>query len=119
DPLSIWVGWGGVIPRWKKGQVVQFAVLPGSFPTPYHAAFAAYKLNEAAIQWNSLNIGVTFKWVSKLEDAAFVLAYGGDGGTILLRHSFQILTTSTLCLCTRGPLTLVLALTRPTSSYMS
>ncbi|KAH8588336.1 hypothetical protein B0O99DRAFT_525216 [Bisporella sp. PMI_857] len=88
DPLSIWVGWGGVIPRWKKGQVVQFAVLPGSFPTPYHAAFAAYKLNEAAIQWNSLNIGVTFKWVSKLEDAAFVLAYGGDGGTTLAKAFF-------------------------------
>jgi len=88
DPLSIWVGWGGKIPRWKKGQVVQFAAFSGGYPTPNHAVFAAYKLNEAAIQWNSLNIGVTFKWVSKLEDAAFVLAYGGDGGSVLARAFF-------------------------------
>lgn len=88
DPLSIWIGWGGSIPRWKKGQVIQFAVLARGFPTSSHAIFSAYKLNEAAIQWNSLNIGVTFKWVSKLEDAAFVLAYGGDKGSVLARAFF-------------------------------
>jgi len=88
DPLSIWVGWGGRIPRWKKGQVVQFAALAGGYPTPNHAIFAAYKLNEAAIQWNRYNVGVTFKWVSKLEDAAFVLSYGGDGGSVLARAFF-------------------------------
>jgi len=88
DPLSIWIGWGGSIPRWKKGQVVQFAALAGGYPSPNHAIFSAYKLNEAAIQWNSLNVGVTFKWVSKLEDAAFVLAYGGDQGSVLARAFF-------------------------------
>jgi hypothetical protein len=88
DPLSIWIGFGGKIPRWKKGQVVQFAAFAGGYPTPMHAVFAAYKLNEAAIQWNSLNIGVTFKWVTKLEDAAFVLAYGGDSGSVLARAFF-------------------------------
>ena len=38
---------------------------------------AAYRLNEAAQQWNSVELGVKFKWVDKLEDAEFVLAYGG------------------------------------------
>jgi hypothetical protein len=88
DPLSLWIGWGGSIPRWKKGQVVQFAALAGGYPTRNHAIFAAYKLNEAAVKWNSLRIGVTFRWVSKLEDAAFVLAYGGDQGTVLARAFF-------------------------------
>lgn len=61
DPLSIWVSWGGRIPRWKKGQVVQFPALAGGYPTPNHAIFAAYKPDEAAIQWNRYNVGVTFK----------------------------------------------------------
>jgi len=88
DPLAIWIGVGGTIPRWKKGQVVQWAAYAGGYPTSAHANFAAYKLNEAAIQWNSLSIGVTFKWVTKLEDAAFVLAYGGDKGSTLARAFF-------------------------------
>jgi len=88
DPLGIWIGAGNIIPRWKKGQVVQFVALAGGYPTPAHAYFAAYKLNEAAIQWNSLNIGVTFKWVSNLQDAAFQLAYGGDLGSVLARAFF-------------------------------
>jgi len=88
DPLAIWIGAGGTIPRWKKGQVVQFAALANGYPSTSHAVFAAYKLNEAAIQWNSLEVGVTFKWVSNIQDAAFVLAYGGDQGGTLARAFF-------------------------------
>ncbi|KAH6871905.1 hypothetical protein B0T10DRAFT_522720 [Thelonectria olida] len=88
DPLGLWIGWGGSIPRWQKGQVVKFAALAGGYPTPNHAIFSAYKLNEAAIQWNNVKLGVTFEWVSKLEEAAFVLAYGGDQGSVLARGYF-------------------------------
>lgn len=88
DPLSLWIGFGGDIPRWKKGQVVQFAVLAGGYPTPNHAVYSAYKLNQAVTEWNNLQVGVSFKWVTKLEDAAFVLAYGGDQGSVLARGFF-------------------------------
>lgn len=88
DPLGMYIGMGGKIPRWKKGQVIKFATLAAGYPTESHAIFSAYKLNEAALQWNSLDIGVTFQWVSKLEDAAFVLAYGGDEGSVLARAFF-------------------------------
>ncbi|KAL7948360.1 hypothetical protein V8C42DRAFT_342404 [Trichoderma barbatum] len=88
DPFSLWIGLYGDIPRWKKGQVVQFAALAGGYPTPEHATFAAYKLNLAAMEWNSLDIGVTFKWVTDIEDACFVLTYGGDEGSTLARAFF-------------------------------
>jgi len=74
------VGFGEDIPRWKKGSVINWAVRTDGFPTENHAAYSAYKLNEATVQWNSLDVGVKFKWVDKLEDAAFALGYGGDGG---------------------------------------
>ncbi|RFU73928.1 metallopeptidase, catalytic domain-containing [Trichoderma arundinaceum] len=70
DPFSLWIGLGG------------------GYPTPDHAAFAAYKLNIAAMEWNSLDIGVTFKWVTDIEDACFVLTYGGDEGSVLARAFF-------------------------------
>lgn len=88
DPHAIWVGYGGKIPRWKKGSTVNFAAFSGGYPTPNNAIFAAYRLNEAAQKWNSYNVGVKFKWVGKLADAAFVLAYGGDQGNTLARAFF-------------------------------
>jgi len=66
----------------KHGSVINFAILPDRFPSEQHARYSAYKLREAAVQWNALDIGVTFKWVDKLEDAAFALAYGGNQGTV-------------------------------------
>lgn len=88
DPLALWIGLFGDIPRWKKGQVVQFAAKAGGYPTPKHAIFAAYKLNMAAREWNSLDIGVTFKWVTDIDDACFVLAYGGNQGRTLASAFF-------------------------------
>jgi len=88
DPTSIILGLYGTIPRWKRNTTVNFAVYAGGWPTYNHAVFAAYRLNEAATTWNSLNLGVTFKWVGTLEDACFVLGYGGDGGDTLARAFF-------------------------------
>ena len=88
EPTSIILGLYGVIPRWKKQTTVNFAVYAGGWPSSNHANFAAYRLNEAAVTWNSLNLGVTFKWVGTLEDACFVLGYGGDGGDTLARAFF-------------------------------
>lgn len=88
DPTSIILGLYGTIPRWKRNTTVNFAVYAGGWPTYNHAIFAAYRLNEAATTWNSLNLGVKFTWVSALEDACFVLGYGGDGGDTLARAFF-------------------------------
>ncbi|KAL6801226.1 hypothetical protein GGI42DRAFT_354261 [Trichoderma sp. SZMC 28013] len=88
DPFSLWIGYDGDIPRWKKGQVVQFAALAEDYPTLDQATFAAYKLNLAAREWNDLNIGATFQWVTDIEDACFVLTYGGDGGGTLAEAFF-------------------------------
>ncbi|KAL7906107.1 hypothetical protein GGI35DRAFT_458757, partial [Trichoderma velutinum] len=88
DPLALWIGFFGKIPRWKKGQVVQFAARAEGYPTPKHAIFAAYKLNIAAREWNKLDIGVTFKWVTNIEDACFELTYGGDKGDVVASAFF-------------------------------
>lgn len=88
DPTSIILGLYGTIPRWKKNTTVNFAVYARGWPSDNHAVFAAYRLNEAATTWNSLNLGVTFKWVGNLEDACFVLGYGGNGGDTLARAFF-------------------------------
>ncbi|EWZ95679.1 hypothetical protein FOCG_17045 [Fusarium oxysporum f. sp. radicis-lycopersici 26381] len=88
SPLALQIGFNGKIPRWKKDQTVQFATLSEGYPTRSQAELAAYRLNEAATQWNDYNIGVTFKWVDEVEDAAFVLAYGGDAGTTLAEAFF-------------------------------
>ena len=88
DPNALWVGIGGVIPRWKKGSIVNFAAYAGGYPTPDMAVFAAYRLWYAAQAWNKADVGVTFKWVTPLADAEFVLGYGGDGGSTLARSFF-------------------------------
>ncbi|KAH7145526.1 hypothetical protein B0J13DRAFT_665945 [Dactylonectria estremocensis] len=88
NPFALQIGFNGKIPRWKKNQTVQFAALSEGYPTRNQALLAAYRLNEATTQWNNLQIGVTFKWVDEVEDAAFVLAYGGDAGTTLAEAFF-------------------------------
>jgi hypothetical protein len=88
DIDSIVFGLYGVIPRWKRGTTVNFAVYANGWPTPNHGIFAAYRLNEAAQAWNALNLGVKFKWVGALVDAAFVQGYGGNGGSTLARAYF-------------------------------
>lgn len=88
DPLSLQIGLDGKIHRWKTPNKVLFAAFAGGYPTSDQALYAASMLNKAATEWNGLKLGVDFEWVSKLEDAAFVLAYGGDGGSTLARAFF-------------------------------
>ncbi|KAK4119272.1 zincin [Parathielavia appendiculata] len=85
---SILVGLFTEIPRWKPGSTIKFAAYTGGYPQPGDAQFAALRLWEAAQQWNSYDLGVSFDWVGNLEDAAFVLEYGGDKGAVLARAFF-------------------------------
>jgi hypothetical protein len=85
---SILVGLFTEIPRWRPGSTVNFAAYAGGYPQPGDAEFAALRLWEAAQQWNSYDLGVTFAWVGKLEDATFVLEYGGKKGTVLASAFF-------------------------------
>lgn len=84
SPLALQVGFYGDIPRWKPGSVIQYATYAGGYPTLEDAKYAANQLIKAANEWNGKNIGVTFRWVANLEDACFVLGYGGEikGGTL-------------------------------------
>jgi len=89
---SILVGLSQRSPRWKYGSTINFAAYAGGYPQPGDALFAALRLWEAAQQWNSYDLGVKFVWVGTLEDAAFVLEYGGNKGNVLARHSSRILS---------------------------
>jgi hypothetical protein len=82
---ALQVGLGKIIPRWKTGpsKTVNFAVFEHGYPKPEWAFLAAAALNEAAEDWNALNLGVQLKWVSNLEDAVFVLSFAGDQGGVL------------------------------------
>jgi len=76
------------IPRWKYGSIIKFATYADGYPAPGDAIYAANCLIEAAEVWNSARIGVTFEWVPHVDDAAFVLAYGGELGTVLASAFF-------------------------------
>jgi hypothetical protein len=88
SPAAIMVGLGEQIPRWKFGSVINFATYAEGYPAPGDAIYAAKALIEAAEIWNAGRVGVTFQWVSKVEDAAFVLAYGGELSTVLASAFF-------------------------------
>ncbi|OQO07397.1 hypothetical protein B0A48_07094 [Cryoendolithus antarcticus] len=86
--LDLWIGTWGRIPRWKRGVEINFAAYSGGYPKLEDAVYAARQLNCAALYWNSLEVGVTFKWVGRLADAEFVLGYGGDQGNTVARAFF-------------------------------
>lgn len=66
DDLGIIVGLLGSIPRWHKGSVINFAAYARGYPTDADAVYAAQQLNRAALYWNRINVGVTFRWVRLL-----------------------------------------------------
>ncbi|OJJ35397.1 hypothetical protein ASPWEDRAFT_74897, partial [Aspergillus wentii DTO 134E9] len=85
---SLQVGLNKIVNRWKVPNTVNFAAYAKGYPTDDARVYAAQMLNDACKDWNALQLGVSFKWVTKIEDAAFVLAYGGDQGSTLARSFF-------------------------------
>jgi hypothetical protein len=85
---SILVGLFREFPRWKPGSTINFAAYADGYPEPEDAEFAALRLWEAAEEWNKHKLGVKFEWVGKLDEATFVLQYGGDNGTVLASAFF-------------------------------
>jgi hypothetical protein len=76
------------IPRWKRNSEVRFATFANGYTTSDQAQYAASMLKKAADVWTDLDIGVKFAWTNDIEDAAFVLGYGGDAGSTLARAFF-------------------------------
>jgi predicted Zn-dependent protease len=86
---SIVVGLDRIIPRWQPGSTINFATYADGYPGgEADAIYAANALIEATDEWNAVDFGVQFKWVANVEDAAFVLAYGGNKGTVLASAYF-------------------------------
>ncbi|KAL4987895.1 hypothetical protein BDW68DRAFT_177374 [Aspergillus falconensis] len=69
-------------------QTVNFAAFSNGYPRPGLALLAANALNDAAQEWNKLDLGIKFKWVEKIEDASFVLSYAGNQGDVLAEAFF-------------------------------
>jgi hypothetical protein len=82
------IGLGDSIPRWNKDATVNWAAVKTGYPSDDHARYAAYTLAQAASDWNIRRVGVTFKWVSDIEQATFVLEYGGFKGGVLAEAFF-------------------------------
>jgi len=76
------------IPRWRKDSVIKWAAKSKGWPTPEHGVIAANRLKEAAEEWNNHNVGVKFEWVDDIEEACFVLQYGGVLGGVLASAFF-------------------------------
>ncbi|KAK4450431.1 hypothetical protein QBC34DRAFT_460837 [Podospora aff. communis PSN243] len=87
-PSAIMVGLNKECPRWVPGSVIKWVALKEGFKTDADAAYAANQLHLACEKWNELNIGVTFEWVTKLQDASFALCHGGDNGSVLASAFF-------------------------------
>ncbi|KAE8165191.1 hypothetical protein BDV40DRAFT_297782 [Aspergillus tamarii] len=85
---SLRVGAGDYSDRWAYGSTINFAAFADKYPKTGYAELAARELNNAAEEWNAVKLGVKFKWVTNLEEAAFVLAYGGDNGDTLAEAFF-------------------------------
>ena len=85
---SLRVGAGQYSDRWAFGSTINFAAFAEGYPEKRYALLAAKELDMAAQEWNNVKLGVQFKRVSNLEDAAFVLAYGGDNGDTLAQAFF-------------------------------
>jgi hypothetical protein len=85
---SLQVGLGDKIPRWKANTTINFAALEQGYPEPEMALLAANKLNEAAEEWNALNLGVRFAWVEKMKDAAFLLSFATQRSPGTLAEAF-------------------------------
>lgn len=83
QPDQLYLGWNGRVDLWESGSTINFAAYADGYPTKNHSIYAAQRLWEAAQLWNNVGLGVTFNWVKNIDDAEFVLAYGGNNdGTL-------------------------------------
>ncbi|PSR84436.1 hypothetical protein BD289DRAFT_453331 [Coniella lustricola] len=64
----------GEIRRWRSGSTITFNAVVNSFPSRADCEYALCALEEAAKQWNRLNV-VTFQRVSHDQAAVFQLVY--------------------------------------------
>jgi hypothetical protein len=72
------LGLGRIIPRWDVSDgntQLQYFVKARSFPSASVAQLAAKKLQEAADEWNSLNLGLTISEAPDKESAHFDLVF--------------------------------------------
>lgn len=88
DPAAIMVGLGTEVPRWRPGSVIKWTAWRMGYDSQDDANYAAAQLQQAAEEWNKLNIGVTFEFVPLAKDANFVLSHGGNKGTVLASAYF-------------------------------
>ena len=74
----------GMLFLWENGSVINWIARSDGYPTFNHAMTAAVAVYRAAQRWNEVMDGrVTFRYVTKFDDAAFQVSYGGDlGGTL-------------------------------------
>ncbi|KAI9674026.1 MAG: hypothetical protein M1829_003869 [Trizodia sp. TS-e1964] len=82
-PPSIVVGYRAVIPRWDVSQAkikLLYFVDTSSFPNNDDAEYAAEALQQAADEWNSLQLGLSIVRTSSRASAHFELIY--DPNTI-------------------------------------
>ncbi|KAF2149797.1 hypothetical protein K461DRAFT_281014 [Myriangium duriaei CBS 260.36] len=87
-PDKIMLGWKHEVPRWKKPTKLKWAVYYNGWGADGQAAYAANKLNDAAKQWNALDLGVTFEWVDSIDDSTFALQYRKAAGSTLAEAFF-------------------------------
>ncbi|EON98527.1 putative matrix metalloproteinase-11 protein [Phaeoacremonium minimum UCRPA7] len=76
--VSLRVGHGNVIHRWKKGSILTAYVNACSFPSEHHLLKAIEALKLGMEAWNTLNLGVSFKIVEDINSAVFQLVYKYD-----------------------------------------
>jgi hypothetical protein len=82
------IGLGDSIPRWNKDATIKWAAAKTGYPSNDHARYATYRFAQAANDWNSHRVGVTFEWVTDIKQATFLLEYGGSKGDVLAEAFF-------------------------------
>lgn len=87
----------GTVELWKSGSVINWTARRDGYPTFQDALETAIKTYRATQHWNEvLQNRVTFRYVSRGDDAAFMLQYGGKGYGTLARSFFPSKWRNTL-----------------------
>lgn len=87
-PAENFVGWNGSVDIWENNSTINWTALSDTFPNQSWYADALCRLLDATQDWMNVLPNVKFQYVSKAEDAAFALRYGGEGGSTIARAFF-------------------------------